>query len=70
MSLSRHAGGAPIPLPRRGATPVIGSVSVTATTLLCDFEEVLALVSRLIETTNAISGEYGWTPPPGGKDEP
>lgn len=50
---------------------VVGSVSITATTLVCDFEEVLALVPRLIETTNAISDEYGWTPrSPGGQDEP
>ena len=48
---------------------VIGSVSITATTLVCDFEEVLTLVPRLIETTNAISDEYGWRPrSPGGQD--
>lgn len=41
---------------------VTGSVSITATTLSCDYEEVLRLVPRLLRTTAAISSEYGWTP--------
>ena len=48
---------------------VIGSVSITATTLVCDFEEVLTLVPRLIEATDAISEEYGWSPQPPAEED-
>ena len=41
---------------------VIGSVSITATTLACEFEEVVTLVPRLLQATAAISSEYGWRP--------
>ena len=46
---------------------VIGSVSITATTLVCDFEEVLTLVPQLLETTGTISAEYGWLPGTSGR---
>ena len=41
---------------------VIGSVSITATTLACEFDEVVMLVPRLLQATAAISSEYGWRP--------
>ena len=40
---------------------VLGSVSITTTTLLCDLETLLTMVPRLFETSRGISREFGWT---------
>ncbi len=39
---------------------VIGSVSITATTLSCDYETLLTMVPKLFETSQGISHEFGW----------
>ena len=40
---------------------VLGSVSITTTTLSCDLGTLLTMVPQLFETTHGISREYGWT---------
>lgn len=40
---------------------VIGSVSITTTTLSCDYETLLTMVPKLFEASFGISREFGWT---------
>lgn len=47
--------------PIRGASGrVLGSVSISTTTLVCTYEELLDLEPKLTDTAAAISGEFGW----------
>ncbi len=53
--------GAPI----RGASgEILGSVSITTTTLLCTYEQLLGFEPVLAAAAQAISIDYGWQPPP------
>lgn len=40
---------------------VIGSVSITTTTLSCDYETLLSMVPKLFEASFGISRDFGWT---------
>ena len=52
--------GAPI----RGASgEILGSVSITTTTLLCTYEQLLGFEPVLTAAARAISIDYGWQPP-------
>lgn len=39
---------------------VLGSVSITTTTLSCDYDTLLTMVPTLFETSRGISREFGW----------
>ncbi|MXZ76660.1 MAG: IclR family transcriptional regulator [Acidimicrobiia bacterium] len=48
---------------------VTGSVSITTTTLSCDYETLLTMVPQLFEASFGISREFGWTGNGPGNDQ-
>ncbi len=48
---------------------VTGSVSITTTTLSCDYETLLTMVPQLFEASFGISREFGWTGNGPGSDQ-
>ena len=47
---------------------VLGAISITTTTLVCSYEEMLDLRPALAATAEAVSAEYGWRQEPERKE--
>ena len=43
---------------------VLGAISITTTTLICTYEQMLELQPVLVATAEAVSSEYGWRQEP------